>query len=224
MRPAPRSLPLGRHHQGGLRQLGPHTMPVMDTPDVVEELTVRHRPSALGAGTPVVIAAGGDFEHAAHETHRPDARMLIDEGERHFGISAKMPIAFFGTSRSMRVRSSSRRRRAISAAWSEGEATGLASADPCDPAARGGEEPPISAVRHGLSIEGWIPSSAAIYICGRPLLSSRATASRLNSGVTPKVRRSKLASPLGHQTPSPPVTSVSGASVKSGEDQRARSS
>ena len=83
----------------------------------------------------------------------------------------------------MRVRSSSRRRRAISAAWSEGDATGLAGAAPGDPAARGGGEPPISAERHCLSIEGWIPSSAAICICGRPLLSSRATASRLNSGV-----------------------------------------
>ena len=32
------------------------------------------------------------------------------------GISAKMPMAFFSTSRSMRVRSSSRLSRAISAA------------------------------------------------------------------------------------------------------------
>jgi len=47
----------------------------------------------------------------------------------------------------------------------------------------GGGEPPISAERHCLSIEGWIPSSAAICICGRPLLSRRATASRLNAGV-----------------------------------------
>lgn len=87
----------------------------------------------------------------------------------------------------MRVRSSSRRRRTISAPWSEGEATGLAAAAPGDAAARGGEEPPISAVRHCLSMEGWIPSSAAICICGRPLLSSRATASRLNSGVNSRL-------------------------------------
>lgn len=87
----------------------------------------------------------------------------------------------------MRVRSSSRRRRAISAAWSEGEATGLADAAPGEPAARGGGEPPINPVRHCLSMEGWIPSSAAICICGRPLLSKSATASRLNSGVNSRL-------------------------------------
>ena len=101
---------------------------------------------------------------------------------------------FFRTSRSMRVQSSSRRRRVISAAWSKGKATGLADAAPGEPAARGGgEEPPISAERHCLSMDGWIPSSAAICICGRPLLSKSATASRLNSGVN-----SRLVLPIKH--------------------------
>ena len=83
----------------------------------------------------------------------------------------------------MRVRSSSRRKRAISAAWSDGEATGLVGAEPGAPAGRCCTEPSISTVRHWRSMEGWIPSSAAICICDRPLLSRRATASRLNSGV-----------------------------------------
>ena len=91
------------------------------------------------------------------------------------------------TSRSMRVRSSSRRRRAISAAWSEGEATGLADAAAGNPTGRGGRELPISTVRQCLNIEGWMPSSAAICICERPLLSNRATASRLNSGVNSRL-------------------------------------
>jgi len=33
--------------------------------------------------------------------------MLLGEGEGHLGISAKMPMAFFSTSRSMRVQSGS---------------------------------------------------------------------------------------------------------------------
>ncbi len=54
----------------------------------------------------------------------------------------------------MRVRSSSRRRRAISAAWSDGDATGPAGAAPGNPAGRGGGEPLISVVRHCLSMDG----------------------------------------------------------------------
>ena len=83
--------------------------------------------------------------------------MLLDEAEPHFGISAKMPIAFFRTSRSIRVRSSSRRSRAISAAWSDGEARGLVgdaagNAPGCDRAAA-----PRRIARHCLSIEGLDP-------------------------------------------------------------------
>ena len=137
--------------------------------------------------------------------------MLLDEAEPHFGISAKMPIAFFRTSRSIRVRSSSRRSRAISAAWSDGEARGLVgdaagNAPGCDRAAA-----PRRIARHCLSIEGWIPSSAAICICGRPLLSNSATASRLNSGVN-----SRLVFAI--RSPSSPRRSVSEVSAKSGED------
>ena len=117
--------------------------------------------------------------------------MLLDEGERHLGISAKMPIAFLGRRgpcASGRVHAADGRSRSCPWAWCSSKmATGLAGTAPGDPAARGGGEPPISAERHCLSIEGWIPSSAAICICGRPLLSSRATASRLNSGVNSRL-------------------------------------
>ncbi len=51
----------------------------------------------------------------------------------------------------------------------------------------GREATPFRLARHCLSIDGWIPSSAAIRICGRPLLSSSATASRLNSGVNSRL-------------------------------------
>jgi hypothetical protein len=42
---------------------------------------------------------------------------------------------------------------------------------------------PSLRLRQLRSIEGEIPSSLAIWITGRPLLASRATASRLNSSV-----------------------------------------
>jgi hypothetical protein len=42
--------------------------------------------------------------------------MVVDEAELRRGVSEKMPMAFFKMPRSARARSSSRRRRAISAA------------------------------------------------------------------------------------------------------------
>jgi hypothetical protein len=50
--------------------------------------------------------------------------MVADEFEAHLGTSAKMPIAFFSTSRSMRVRAGSRFNRVISDAWSAGDGSG----------------------------------------------------------------------------------------------------
>ena len=87
----------------------------------------------------------------------------------------------------MRVRSSSRRSLATSAAWSDGDVTGLAGIDRGNAPGCGREANPFKLARHCLSIDGWIPSSAAICICGRPLLSSSATASRLNSGVNSRL-------------------------------------
>jgi len=104
--------------------------------------------------------------------------MIADESEAHLGTSAKMPIAFFNTSRSMRVRSSSRFNRVISDDWSagdgSGETLGVAALDPA--------VPPRTAARQFRNIDGEMPTSLATCIKGRPLLSSSATASRLNSG------------------------------------------
>ena len=105
--------------------------------------------------------------------------MVADEVEAHLGTSAKMPIAFFSTSRSMRVRSSSRFNRVISDAWSAGDGSGN---NPGDDAGRDLVVPPRTAPRQFRSIDGEIPTSVATCISGRPLLSSRATVSRLNSG------------------------------------------
>jgi hypothetical protein len=104
--------------------------------------------------------------------------MVADEFEAHLGTSAKMPIAFFSTSRSIRVRSSSRFNRVISDAWSagdgSGETIGVVDLELL--------VPPRTRARQFRNIDGEIPTSVATCISGRPLLSSRTTASRLNSG------------------------------------------
>jgi hypothetical protein len=85
------------------------------------------------------------------------------------------------------MRSSSRLSCLISAASSAGDGTrGSAEADAGAIACAPGAVPQPTA-RQLRSIEGWMPSSMATCINGRPLLSSKATASRLNSSVN--VRR-----------------------------------
>jgi hypothetical protein len=86
----------------------------MEATHISEQRTVRDRPSALRTVTPCIIAAGRDLEDTTHQPDRPSAGVIADESKAHFGTSAKMPIAFFSTSRSMRVRSSSRFNRVIS--------------------------------------------------------------------------------------------------------------
>jgi hypothetical protein len=79
----------------------------------------------------------------------------------------------------MRVRSSSRFSRVISDAWSASDGSGGGTGGD---AARDRALPPRTAARQFRSIDGEIPTSVATCISGRPLLSSRATVSRLNSG------------------------------------------
>ena len=90
----------------------------------------------------------------------------------------------------MRVRSSSRFNRVISDAWSAGDGSGN---NPGDDAGRDLVVPPRTAARQFRSIDGDIPTSVATCISGRPLLSSRATVSRLNSG-----ENSRLAFGIAH--------------------------
>ena len=89
-------------------------MLAMEATHIGKQRAVRNGPSAIGTVAPGVIAAGRDLEDPAHQPDRPSAGMVADESEAHLGTSAKMPIAFFSTSRSMRVRSSSRLNRVIS--------------------------------------------------------------------------------------------------------------
>src|ERR1700729_4474644 len=159
------------------------TMLGLETPDIAEQMTVGDEPGAVRAIPPCIVAAGRDLKHAAHEPDRPRAGVIADEREPHLGTSAKMPMAFFRTSRSMRVRSRSRFSRAISAAWSAGDGSCGA------PAATARERvaPVWMAARQFRSIDGEMPTSVATCIKGRPLLSSSATASRLNSGANSRL-------------------------------------
>src|SRR6266568_5732788 len=106
--------------------------------------------------------------------------MILDEAEPHFGGSEKMATVFFRMSRSIRSRSFSRRSREISTAGSGAECG--ADAVVLGRSAGPAFHPPLRP-RQLRSIEGAMPSSPAICVNGRPLLASRATASRLNSSV-----------------------------------------
>ena len=143
-----------------------------------EQRAVRNRPSAIGTVAPCIIAAGRDLEDPTHQPDRPTVGMVADESEAHLGTSAKMPIAFFSTSRSMRVRSSSRFKRVISDAWSAGDGIGEA----VDAVALDRTVPPRTAARQFRNIDGEMPNPVATCISGRPPISNRATASHLNSG------------------------------------------
>src|SRR5215472_16029309 len=128
---------------------------------------------------PRVVARRRHAQRLAHDTHRPDIAVVLDQAEPHLGGSEKMATAFFKMSRSVRSRSFSRRSREISAAGSGAECEADAGIGcRADPAAR--LPPPLRQLR---SIEGEMPSSLAIPLNGRPLLTSRATASCLNSSV-----------------------------------------
>ena len=88
----------------------------MNPLDVTQKATICRRPPALRARAPSVIAGRRDAEHAAHDRHRVVGTAIFDEAESHVRTPAKIAIDFFKMSRSMRSRSFSRCKRAISAA------------------------------------------------------------------------------------------------------------
>src|SRR5258706_7752193 len=88
----------------------------VDPFDVVDELTIGGGSPALRARAPGIIAGRRDTEHVAQDRHRIVGAAIFDEAESHFGTPAKIAIDFFKMSRSMRSRSFSRCKRAISAA------------------------------------------------------------------------------------------------------------
>src|SRR5262249_57961750 len=71
-------------------------------------------------GCPAVTATRSrrHAQRLAHDTHRPDLPVVLDQAEPHLGGSEKIATAFFKMSRSVRSRLFSRRSREISAARS----------------------------------------------------------------------------------------------------------
>jgi hypothetical protein len=69
-----------------------------------KQRAVRNGPGTIGTVAPCIIAAGRDLEDPTHQPDRPTVGMVADESEALLGTSAKMPMALFGKSRSMRVR------------------------------------------------------------------------------------------------------------------------
>jgi hypothetical protein len=132
-------------------------MLAMEAPHVGEQCAVGACTSTFRTIAPSIIAAGRDLEDPTHQPDRPTVGMVADEFEAHLGTSAKMPIAFFSTSRSMRVRSSSRFNRVISDAWSAGDGSG----ETIDVVALGLPVPPRTSARQFRNIDGEIPNSVA---------------------------------------------------------------
>src|SRR3954449_5860299 len=76
--------------------------------DVVDEVTIGDRSTALRARAPGIIAGRRDPEHVAQDRHGIVGAAIFDETESHFGAPAKIAIDFFKMSRSIRSRSFSR--------------------------------------------------------------------------------------------------------------------
>src|SRR6202043_2251554 len=152
----------------------------VDPLDVVDEVTIGGGSPALRARAPGIIAGRRDTEHVAQDRHRIVSAAIFDEAESHFGTPAKIAIDFFKMSRSMRNRSLSRCKRAISAAWS---ADGSVACVVGRRAAAVGSRPAPRSSTQRRSTESRRPSSLATDPIERPLEATRSTACRLYSSV-----------------------------------------
>src|SRR5881392_241430 len=177
----------------------------MNPPDIDQQLAIGVLARALWLRTPSVEAGRRHAQGIAHDAHRPDIPVVLDQAEPHLGGSEKMATAFFKMSRSMRRRSFSRRSRAISAVRSGEDVDADVLECNAVPAPR-----PSLRLRQLRSIEGEMPSSPAICPNDRPLLASRATDSCLNSS-------GKMTPFLAHSTPFRSHRSLSKVSTNSGE-------
>src|ERR1700674_1370260 len=148
----------------------------MDPPDVLDEFTIGSRSLTLRARPPGIITGRRDPEHVAQDPHRVIGTAIFDEAESHVRVPAKIAIDFFKMSRSIRSRSFSRCRRAISAAWS---ADGSVACVVGRRAAAVGSRPAPRNSTQRRNTESRRPSSLATDPIARPLEATRSTACRL---------------------------------------------
>src|SRR5882672_3962651 len=146
----------------------------VDPFDVVDERTIGYGSPALRARAPGIITGRRDSEYLAQDRHRVVSAAIFDEAESHVRVPAKIAIDFFKMSRSMRSRSFSRCKRAISAAWS---ADGTVACVVGRHAADAGSCRTLSTQRR--STESRRPSSLATDVIERPLDSTSSAAWRL---------------------------------------------
>src|SRR4051794_5861585 len=154
--------------------------------DLGRHSAVLDRPRASRPAGPAVVATPAHAQHLAHDLDGKVSDVLADEGVAHLRPVArsKMSAAFPKMSRSIRTRSSSRRSRPISAAWSAGlgptrragAAGSLVGGGAPSPAA---VRPPAQRSKVRPTRSGR-PSSAATAETERPLRTA-ATASSLNA-------------------------------------------
>jgi len=151
-------------------------VPAPPLPHDGDKLTVGDRSLALRPGAPSIIAGRRDTEHVTHQRHGIVGAAIFDEAESHVRVPAKIAIDFFKMSRSMRSRSFSRCKRAISAAWS---ADGSAACVVGRRVAAVGSSRAPRCSTHRRSTESRRPSSLATDPIERPLDATRSTACRL---------------------------------------------
>ena len=156
--------------------------------DLGGQCPVSCRPTALRPGGPVVVAAAAHLQHLAQDRDRKAGDVIANEGITHLRPVAwpKMSAARFKMSRSMRTRSSSRRSRAISAAWSAGFGPTRRAGTACSLGGVGAGAPLTAAPPRSSQCSrernnrSGSPNSAAICDTGRPPRTA-ATASCLNA-------------------------------------------
>src|SRR5438105_1582951 len=148
----------------------------MNLRDMIKQVTIGGGSTALRARAPGIIAGRRDLERAAHDPHRVIGAVIFDEAEPHVRTPAKIAIDFFKMSRSIRSRSFSCCKRAISAAWSADDSTA------CCVGSRGaavGSRPAPRRSTQRRNTESRNPSSLATEPIDRPLEATTSTACRL---------------------------------------------
>ncbi|QOZ23923.1 hypothetical protein XH93_10100 [Bradyrhizobium sp. CCBAU 51753] len=94
-RPAALSLQLEMDTRAAITPAGV----AVDPPDVVDEVTIGSRSSALSARAPGIIAGRRDAKHVTQERHRIIGAAIFDEADSHVRVPAKIAIDFLRNSR-----------------------------------------------------------------------------------------------------------------------------
>jgi hypothetical protein len=95
----------------------------MNATDIRGQGAIGPGPRAFWPAAPRGVAAGTRLQHAAHHPHREGRPVVLNEAEPDLGGPETMPMASFKMSRSICVRSRSRRSRRISTRSAEPAAT-----------------------------------------------------------------------------------------------------